>query len=424
MFGKNRIMASKIHHELYDFFPDWKIFGITFFSVLFSNQAIRDIIIDRAVFATIAPLIGSLIGGCFLGAFLAKKTSNKYVVILFGFALFIGKLLISLPDNTEGYQLYNIGIYCIFLSFPAIIISLFGIINMIESGGRKNTSDSEDSSLKVLINPTVMGISGLLLGFVYNWFLRVIDYAENLVLNILMSVVFLSILITITIQSKDFYQFENKTLKEFMTRESEERKELLKVPRAGKKAAIILVSIPCYIYLALSFSYPELYSYLSGLDYQYVIVLISGGIISGIILSAIMLFSQAKTMFIISIQKYYKYTLPLLAIISTFLFGLNSFLPSGNKTMGLVYFVTGLVTASMLFISFKELFDRKLIDMEKILMYFLFITFIIHFGVKAIAVERYMPYLEFLIGICFTIPSLWLFKNKRGTEFKEERNHE
>ena len=110
-------MASENHHSqfLFDVFTPWKIFLITFFSILFFTQATRDIIIDRGIITTIAPLIGVLFFGCILGGLLPKYLSNKILVILFGGVMFIGKLVISIPDNTEGYQLYNFGIYTLFL---------------------------------------------------------------------------------------------------------------------------------------------------------------------------------------------------------------------------------------------------------------------------------------------------------------------
>lgn len=413
-------MASQnpIHQQLIELFSPWKTFLILFFSVLFFVQATRDIIIDRGIITTIAPLIGILFCSCLLGALLPKFLSNKLLVILFGGIMFIGKLFISLPDNTINYQLYNFGIYNIFLSFPIIFISVFGIVNMINSGYKSDQS----TVFGVFMNPIIITVSGILIGFIYNWFLRAIDLIEDLALNFFLSVFFLVVILSTLSQYK--LHFHDRNAKKILIRESSERNSLKKIPHASKYARIILLYAPCYAILALSFSYPELYAYLSGLSYQLVIALICCGIGSGIILTSFTLLDPERVIWSTRFKGIYNLLLPISSILTSLFFGLIAFINLGSIFSAIIYFIAGFTIASIMLLAFYELIQNKLLDFEKIIMYTLIITFIIVFGIKGISVERYIPYLEFLISLSFTIPSFKLIQKGLKYRSREVAQHE
>jgi hypothetical protein len=110
--------------------------------------------------------------------------------------------------------------------------------------------------------------------------------------------------------------------------------------------------------------------------------------------------------------------------LTSLFFGLIAFINLGSIFSAIIYFIAGFTIASIMLLAFYELIQNKLLDFEKIIMYTLIITFIIVFGIKGISVERYIPYLEFLISLSFTIPSFKLIQKGLKYRSREVAQHE
>ncbi|MBD3353404.1 MAG: hypothetical protein GF364_18120 [Candidatus Lokiarchaeota archaeon] len=385
-------------------FGNWHFFIINFFNIIFFMQSMRELLLDRGIVTVIAPLLAVLLFSGLLVGLMLKKLSNIMVLLIFGLISSFGRILISMPDQTEEFIIYNFGIYFLFISFSPIIIASFGMINL-------KLSNAKYSKIG-LYNPVSLGTTGIIVGFIYHWFFRVMELSENVTINVILGIFSAFFYISVFSQIITQYRLKNIPLIEMLKRETKARQSLNKYEHAGKKSVTILITIPLLLYLSMSMSFPELYSYMSGIPYHFIVTVFIIGLIIGTLLISIALFSPSSENGDQKFKEYYIRILPIFACITTGIFGLNAFLPPNMPLMVIIYLIAAITISSLFILIFNNFFKDKHYDCEKILMVFVFLFNFTHTGLKLLTIERYMPYLEFLIGLIFTIPAFWLYVNR------------
>ena len=172
-----------------------------------------------------------------------------------------------------------------------------------------------------------------------------------------------------------------------------------------------MCNIPAFIWLTLPFSYPEVYAYLTGLNFGFTITLIIIGLFVGAIFGSIA-FRENNNLI--------KKITPILSILSL-LFGFAPFFGSKTPILIPIFLVAGYIVGFTIHYIFESFFEQQNYDFEKILGVFLFLMYFCLIGIKLITIERYMPYLEGLLALGFIIPAFsFYFKKIKEDEINIE----
>jgi len=419
---------NKSYDPAIDSVSGWKIFSITFLMILYYSQSAREMLLDRGVITVVLPLLLVLILGGMLAALLLKFLSHYIVLILFGLLGAIGRILLSIADqpvtiNDSSYPIYNAGIYLSFLAFAPTWIAIFGIINL-------QTSRIQSYQFS---NPVNIAVSGIVIGFVYHWLFRINELAEYSLLNIILGIIGVITYAMILNESITYIRMIPPNQSEKVKNRHNAYLYLLKAaPRdqfplknhytkrsdkiAGSqkiRASVIMIAIPIIIYLSLPMSFPELYSYLSGMSLQIVVIAFIIGMAIGVILTI-----YAKQQLNIpesdtknrNFANLYMKSIPIGAIISAIFFGLASFFESPTPIMIFVYVITGWTVSALFLLVVSYFTEQRLLHFDKLMMGYITITNLASVAIRLLTIERYIPYLEFIVGLSFALPSFLIFK--------------
>ncbi|MHA1819407.1 MAG: hypothetical protein ACTSU2_04070 [Promethearchaeota archaeon] len=443
-------------------------FLIIFMDQVYFLQALREILIDRAIIIVIGSLLISALLSGISTALLLKKISNYIMIIISGTFGALGRILLSIPDISfneanYNYPIYNTGLYLIFVSFPMAIITLFGMLNVdfakkrinnrnlkeekSQNGGFDNV-DNVDNVANVETITIVLAFSfGFILSFIYNWWSRITGLAENMILNILLGafgLVLFFILLTSGIYKikneldRDLKNLERsagikKIILIFTTREP--RESLLEDTsfnhnkdddndNEGKKhLSVIAILLPLFLFLYLSFSYPALYAYMAGIPYPQIHIIFILGMLAGSITALYVLLGEymekgcennnnsqmSKT---IRSKNIILKSYPVISLISVIFFGLLSFFPAGNKSYTIIYFFMAYVVAFGVIYTINIVINYQSKDIEKAVLILVIFFIIGYFVLKLLSTERYIPFLEEIIGLTFAIPTFLIYRKK------------
>jgi len=414
----------------------WELFGLVFLCFLYFIQSTREILLDRGIVAVLLPLILVLLFGVFFTMIWTKYLRKELLIVFFGILISFANIILRIPDTSEDFIYYNIGMYLIFFSISPILIGIFGIINSnpdIETMINGKNGSAESSFIDTLVkmaDAKFLASFGLILAVIYNVFLRQIELMEDMLTNVVMSLISFAICILIISKlQEDFKRKQLKTFKQKFIRLNEEvdneaeqlrHKEeinaedsatkqltkklyLMKYRNAGRRSIYILCNLCAFYWLMLPFSYPEVYAYLSGIPYDFTVLSISIGLIFGSFMGKIAKISGNKIIFKLT---------PIIFVISL-LFGFAPFFGPNSKILLVIYLIAGYSVGFIIVFIFELFFEEKHYDFEKIFGVFLLFLYILFMGIKIITIERYMPYLEEVIGLGFVIPSFSFYKFKK-----------
>lgn len=385
----------------------WQSLIIAMLAIVIFMQASREILLDRGIALVVVGIIGSMLIFALLAGLLSNYISNLSILVFSGLISGVGRILLSMPDNTENFDIYNVGLYFCLSSFAPIFISLLGLINLERADAYSKLGDSNEGRAQRIfkIDNSSMAVTGMLAGLVYHWMLRAVGYAEDVLVNVFLGMILIIITLMLLYKKIIRIQIHNGKLKQLFLRRTDRLQILKAEEHPGKKYKFVLIGIPCFIILTVSMSFPELYAFMSGVSYQTVLVFLSSGIFLAVIIHVL-------SNNLPGLEEKINFLLPVFSLITTCVFGLISFYPSGVWLYNFIYLIAAFTVSYIFMRVIHSFISTGSNDTEKILMVFIVLSV---FGIQAVklgTIERYLPYIESLVCLGFAIPSLWIWIRK------------
>ena len=391
----------------------WMIFCITYFFLV----GIREIIFKQAAIIFLIGILVCLFLGAFIAAFILKWVEHKWVLVVGGVLVIIGRLVLLYPETAsfissetigatgggliEIYPWYYIGNGCIFLGFNFFVVSLIGLM-----GKWKQT---QKFSAEQMVHLERGIIPAFLFAFGFNLLSRLLQILHSPSVQILLAVISLIVLMQWNhAQPERFEATQGILIKHHWKQEQHAIEPFPPKTKALGRNIILIQWSLLSILLYLPLLHPELLAYQAGIPYHWmqVILFVTIGI-SAIVVFILMPIMKMNRVIYRKIQ----YFLCIANTLILILFGSYLYLPPGQPAAILIYIFTFIIVGVDLGVITQEFWAKRSQVLEISAAIVLFLSNGLSTGLRILLLQAHVPFIWYpILGVIVGINIIQAFK--------------